>query len=92
MKFILCACSKYTNTLSIVSIVRFDYLIIIMNIQSSKRKLLASFNVYPWKADQSLLGCGVLRGDFAKYGFRGQNELGNVKSICKLMGKHVSDC
>ena len=47
--------------------------------------------VYPWKADQSLLGHGVLRGDFAKYGSGGQKKLGNVKSICKLMGKLVSD-
>ena len=48
--------------------------------------------VYPWKADQSLLAHGVLRGDFAKYGSGGQKKPGNVKSICKLMGKHVSDC
>ena len=33
-----------------------------------------------------------LEGHFGKYGFRGQTEAGIVKSICKLMGKHVSDC
>ena len=34
----------------------------------------------------------LFEGDFWKYGFRGQTEAGIVKSICKLMGKHVSDC
>ena len=47
--------------------------------------------VSPWEPDQSLFRCGLLRGDFAKYGSGGQKKLGNVKSICKLMGKLVSD-
>ena len=64
----------------------------LLDIRGSGTTYEMGMNVYPWEADQSLLGCGVLRGDFGKYGFRGQKELGNVKSICKLMGKHVSDC
>ena len=40
---------------------------------------------------RELHGMGF-EGLFAKYVSGGQTELGNVKSICKLMRKHVSDC
>ena len=35
---------------------------------------------------------GHIGGLFAKYGSEGQTEVGNVKSICELIKKHVSDC